>query len=237
MEAVPMSAQTKPATFVLVHGAWHGGWCWRKLTPMLQARGHRVFTPTLTGLGERAHLLSPAVDLMTHVKDIAAMLEYEDLKDVVLVGHSYGGMVIAGVAASAGTRLTQLVYLDAFLPENGKAVKDYAPPPPTREDGWRVPVPGVAPRFGVTDQNDIEWMEARLGDHPNKTFTDPAQSSADKNSSLRRSFIQCSKAPFFSEAAERAKRAGFRHRELFTAGHDAMITQPEALGTILMELL
>ena len=237
MEVVPMSAQSKSGTFVLVHGAWHGGWCWKKLTPLLQNRGHRVFAPTLTGLGERAHLLSPAVNLTTHIQDITAVLEYEDLRDVVLVGHSYGGMVIAGVAEKAAPRLTQLVYLDAFLPENGKAVKDYAPLNPTREDGWRVPVPGLPPRFGVTDKDDVAWMEARLGDHPNKTFTDPAQLSVDKKTSLRRSFIQCTKAPFFSEAAERAKREGFRFRELFVAGHDAMITQPRALAAILMDFL
>jgi hypothetical protein len=146
-------------------------------------------------------------------------------------------MVIAGVAEKAASRLAQLVYLDAFLPENGKAVKDYAPLNPTREDGWRVPVPGMPPRFGVTDQDDVAWMEARLGDHPNKTFTDPAQLSADGKRSLRRSYVQCTRAPFFSEAAERAKREGFRFSELFVAGHDAMITQPRALATLLFDLL
>ena len=126
VNAATALAQTKTVTFLLVHGAWHGGWCWKKLTPLLQVAGHQVFTPTLTGLGERSHLLSPAVDLTTHIQDITAVLEYEDLQDVVLVGHSYGGMVIAGVAEQAGARLAQLVYLDAFLPEDGKALKDYA---------------------------------------------------------------------------------------------------------------
>jgi pimeloyl-ACP methyl ester carboxylesterase len=237
MNATPASAQPKAVTFVLVHGAWHGGWCWKRLTPLLQAAGHQVFTPTLTGLGQRSHLLSAAVDLATHIRDISAVLEYEDLRDVILVGHSYGGMVIAGVAEQAGARLAQLVYLDAFLPEDGKAVKDYAALNPTRDDGWRVPVPGAAPRFGVTKERDIAWMEARLGDHPHKTFTEPARLSLEKNKSLRKSFVQCTKAPFFTEAAERAKRQGFRSRELFVAGHDAMITQPEALAKVLLELL
>jgi len=236
VNATAASAQSKAVTFLLVHGAWHGGWCWKKLTPLLRVAGHQVFTPTLTGLGERSHLLSPAVDLTTHIKDITAILEYEDLQDVVLVGHSYGGMVIAGVAETAGARLGQLVYLDAFLPENGKAVKDYAALNPTRDDGWRVPPPGSPPRFGVTNERDIAWMEARLGDHPNKTFTDPVRLSRD-NRSLPQSFIQCTKAPFFAEAAERAKRQGFRSRELFAAGHDAMITQPEALAKVLLELV
>jgi pimeloyl-ACP methyl ester carboxylesterase len=230
-------AQAKTVTFLLVHGAWHGGWCWKKLTPLLQVGGHQVFTPTLTGLGERSHLLSPAVDLTTHIKDITAVLEYEDLQKVVLVGHSYGGMVIAGVAEKAEARLAQLVYLDAFLPEDGKAVKDYAALNPTRDDGWRVPPPGKPPRFGVTNDRDIAWMEARIGDHPNYTFTEPVRLSPDKNKSLRQSFIHCTKAPFFSEAAERAKRQGFRSRELFAAGHDAMITQPEALAKVLLELV
>jgi pimeloyl-ACP methyl ester carboxylesterase len=237
MEAVRMSAQSKSATFVLVHGAWHGGWCWKKLMPLLQDGGHRVFAPTLTGLGERGHLLSPAIDLTTHVQDITAVLEYEDLREVILVGHSYGGMVISGVAETATRRLAQLVYLDAFLPQDGKAIKDYAPLNPTREDGWRVPVPGMPPRFGVTDKDDVAWMEARLGDHPAKTFADSLKLSADKTAMLGHSFIQCTKAPFFSEAAERAKREGFRFRELFAAGHDAMITQPRALADILLDLL
>jgi pimeloyl-ACP methyl ester carboxylesterase len=231
------SAQSKTVTFLLVHGAWHGGWCWKKLNPLLRAAGHQVFTPTLTGLGDRAHLLSADVNLTTHIKDITAVLEYEDLEQVVLVGHSYAGMVIAAVAEDAGARLAQLVYLDAFLPEDGKAVKDYAPLNPTRLDGWRVPVPGAPPRFGVTDNRDVAWMEARLGDHPNQSFTEPARLSRNTNTSLRQSYVQCTKAPFFAEAAERAKRQGFRSRELFAAGHDAMITQPEALAKVLLELL
>src|SRR3954471_5708155 len=163
VQSRPVSAQSKAMTFLLVHGAWHGGWCWRKLTPLLRAAGHQVLTPTLTGLGDRAHLLSAEVDLTTHIQDVSAVLEYEDLRDVVLVGHSYAGMVIAGVAEKARARLEQLVYLDAFLPEDGKAVKDFAPLNPTRDDGWRVPVPGAPPRFGVTDNRDVLWMEARLG--------------------------------------------------------------------------
>ena len=237
VNTAPLAAQPKTVTFVLVHGAWHGGWCWKKVTPLLRAAGYPVFTPTLTGLGERSHLISPAVDLTVHTQDIVAVLDYEDLHDVVLVGHSYGGMVITGVAEKAAGRLAQLVYLDAFLPENGKSVKDYAPLNPTREDGWRVPVPGAAPRFGVTDESDIGWMEKRLGDQPNKTFTEPIRMSNDMNRSVQRSFVQCTKAPFFSEAAERAKKNGFRFRELFAGGHDAMITKPELLANVLLELV
>ena len=118
-----------PATFVLVHGAWLGGWCWKKVTPLLRAAGQEVFAPTLTGLGERSHLFSPEVGLDTHIEDIIAVLEYEDLTDVILVGHSYAGMVIAGVAQKAAHRLAELVYLDSFLPESGKSLDDYLPAP------------------------------------------------------------------------------------------------------------
>jgi len=228
--------RAKKSTFVLVHGAWHGGWCWKKVTTLLRAAGHEVFTPTLTGLGERAHLLNPQIDLSTHVQDITAVLEYEDLNNVVLVGHSYGGMVIAGVEEKSGARLAHLVYLDAFLPENGKAVKDYAPLLPTRDDGWRVPPPGPPSAFGVTDERDVVWMTPRLGDHPHKTFTQPVQLSEDKNRTLAKTFIQCTKAPFFAEAGERARQRGFRYRELFSAGHDAMVTKPKELAKMLLEL-
>jgi pimeloyl-ACP methyl ester carboxylesterase len=112
-----------------VHGAWHGGWCWEKVTPLLTAAGHRVYTPTLTGLGDRAHLARPDVNLDTHIQDVVAFLEMEDLRDVMLVGHSYAGMVISAVAERARPRLRSLVYLDAFVPENGKRMIDYIPQP------------------------------------------------------------------------------------------------------------
>ncbi|MGH8724055.1 MAG: alpha/beta fold hydrolase, partial [Burkholderiales bacterium] len=110
-------------TFVLIHGAWHGGWCWRFVRPLL--KGHEVFAPSLTGLGERKHLVRADIGLDTHIEDVAALLEMEDLKDVVLVGHSYGGMVITGAAARAPARIQRLVYLDAFVPESGKCALEY----------------------------------------------------------------------------------------------------------------
>ena len=105
-------------TFVLIHGAWHGGWCWKKVSPILREAGHETYSPTLTGLGERSHLLSRDIDLNCHIQDVVNVLEYKGLKDVVLVGHSYAGMVITGVADRCPERLAQLVYLDAFAPQN-----------------------------------------------------------------------------------------------------------------------
>jgi len=227
----------RPATFVLVHGAWHGGWCWKKVSPLLRAAGHDVYAPTLTGLGERAHLLTPQVGLDTHIEDVVAVLEYEDLAGVVLVGHSYAGMVIAGVAQRVAARLTGLVYLDAFLPEDGKASTDYAPLPPARDDGWRVPPPGPPAAFGVTDERDAAWMASRIGDHPSRSFTQPVVLSAGETGAVGKAFIQCSNAPFFADAGRRARQQGFRYEELSAAEHDAMITQPDALARVLLALV
>ena len=235
MNRTASSEHDHPTTFVLVHGAWHGGWCWNKLTPLLRAAGHQVFTPTLTGLGERSHLLTSEVDLAIHIKDIALVLQYEDLQHVVLVGHSYGGMVIAGVAEALGTRVAQLVFLDAFLPESGKAVIDYAPMLPMRDDGWRVPVMGISRDFGVTEERDIAWTEPRLGDQPYRTLTQPVQLSAQMYESFPKTYIQLTEVPWFVEAAERAKRQGFRYYQLLGGGHDAMISQPNELSQILLE--
>ena len=228
--------RSEGATFVLVHGAWHGGWCWRKLVPLLRAAGHQVVTPTMTGLGERAHLLTADVDLETHVKDITAVIECDDLQRVVLVGHSYGGMVVTSVADRVASRIARVVYLDAFLPDAGKALEDYAPVPRTRDDGWRVPPPGPPSSWGVTDARDIAWMERRIGDQPVRTFTQPVTLSTASMAATRQTFIQCTKAPFFAEAAERAKRRGFQYHELWSAGHDAMITRPAELSRILVDL-
>ncbi len=124
----PVQAQTSPKTFVLVHGSWHGGWCWRRVADRLESKGHKVYTPTLTGVGERAHLMSAMITLDTHIIDVANVIKWENLDNVVLVGHSYAGFVISGVAEKAQSAIRSIVYLDAFLPENGDRVVDYSPP-------------------------------------------------------------------------------------------------------------
>src|SRR6516225_6895333 len=114
--------------FVLVHGAWHGGWCWRRVADRLRASGHLVFTPTLTGLGERSHLLRPDLDLDVHIADVINVIKWERLSDVVLCGHSYGGFVISGVAERAADLIRSIVFLDAFLPNSGDAIEDITGP-------------------------------------------------------------------------------------------------------------
>ena len=243
-EATPVDISRHPEklTFVLIHGAWHGGWCWKKVVPLLRAAGHEVFTPTLTGLGERVHLLAPEIDLTMHIDDVLGVLEYENLTNVVLVGHSYGGMVISGVAERASSRLARLVYLDAFLPEDGKALRDYAPGEVldetvnTRGDGWRLPSFMFAVDFGITDKEDADWVNARLGDQPYRTFTQPLHLAADSENNIRRAYILTTQDTFVPHAA-RARQEGFDYYELFSAAHDSMVTQPAALVDLFLNLV
>ena len=172
------------ATYVLVHGGGHGGWCYQRVARLLRTAGHEVYTPTLSGLGERSNLLSPRIDLDLHIRDVVAVLHYEDLHDVILVGHSYGGMVITGVADRAADRIGRIVYLDAANPENGQSLVDVAgpmieaDPPPGRRSStgssWccsRHPRPGLF--YGVTDPDDVAWMADRLTGHPWRCFEQP----------------------------------------------------------------
>ena len=122
-------AQTSAKTFVLVHGAWHGGWCWRRVSDLLEKKGHKVFAPTMTGLGERSHLLDPKVNLATHVTDIVNIITWEGLSDIVLVGHSYGGVIISGVAEQLREAIGSIVFLDAFVPESGDSLAAKASQP------------------------------------------------------------------------------------------------------------
>ena len=218
--------------FVLVHGAWHGGWCWTKVTKILRKEGFDVYTPTLTGLGERSHLLRPEIDLETHVTDVVSLLEFEDLHHVHLVGHSYGGMVISGVAERAASRLKTLTFLDAFLPDDQKALVEYVPKNDVFTTEWKLKPFGDAQAFGVVDPSDAAWVNKRLVEHPAKTFT---QKIKVTENSLDKGFILTSEAPWFLEAAERAKKRGFRFARLQDAGHDAMITRPGELAKTLIQ--
>jgi pimeloyl-ACP methyl ester carboxylesterase len=167
-------SSTAPKTFLVCHGAWSAGWAWKKMHPLMQAARHRLFAPSYTGLGERVHLANLSIDLETHIQDILNAIKYEDLRDIVLIGHSYGGMVATGVADRARDRIAQLIYLDAFVPEDGQSLFDLSEP--TREylqglakggDGWRVPPMSPPPD---TSPADIEWLTGRRVDMPIKCF-------------------------------------------------------------------
>ena len=232
------------ATFILVHGAWHGGWCWKKVSPLLEASGHQVYTPTLTGLGERSHLLAKEIDLEMHIQDIVSMLEYENLTEVILVGHSYGGMVITGVADKERKRLNHVVYLDAFLPENEKSLQDYVSISfeeiaKSKGNGWQVPLLGGSVEgLGIKEQADIDWMTARIGPQPLKTLTQPLHLSNPIDTSVKKTYIQLTdNRPHFNDSLNRARRQGLQIYSLLSGGHDAMVTQPVALTKIFNSLV
>lgn len=231
------------ATFILVHGSFHGNWCWRRLIPLLEEAGHEVWAPTLTGLAERSHLLSPEVDLATHTRDVTELLRFEDLEDVVLVGHSYGGMVITSVAAAEPARLGSLVYLDAYLPRTGESEIDLWPEAWVADgrkaiEGQALPVrdPPSAEMLGVEDPEDAAWVQARMTPHPLNTYTQPVPPPADpKAEPVPGAFIYCTEgalAELFGTFAQRARELGWPVHELAT-GHEAMVTMPEETAALL----
>ena len=224
-------------TFVLVHGAWHGGWKWRLVRALLQ--DHLTYAPSLTGLGERRHLARSDIDLDTHIEDIVSLLEMEDLRDVVLLGHSYGGMVITGAADRAPQRIRRLVYLDAFVPEDGKCLLDYAVPERAarmREEGERtgfVQPPPLA-LWGVTEPEHVAYATPRQGPHPYRTLSQPIRLSGNARD-IPRTFIYCSSpatGSFDQFAASYRDDPAWTFHELPT-GHDAMILMPERVAGIL----
>ncbi len=235
------------AVFILVHGGGHGGWCYQKVARVLREAGHDAYTPTLTGLGERSHLLHPGVDLETHIADVVGVMTYEDLHDVILVGHSYGGMVITGVADRARERIGQLVYLDAAHPIEGESLLMLAPAQiePTYAgartvDGVELvmwPMPGMGQFLGVTDPEDIAWTEAKLTPHPWKCFTQPLRLlNGDAAHRLPRININCTASLQNSPDDKRARQLeGDRNFEIDT-GHDLMITEPHKVADILLEI-
>lgn len=227
---------SKMTTYVLVHGSWHGGWCWKKLLPFLRQENLTVYTPTLTGLGERSHVVTPNTGLSVHIQDIVNLLEFEDLHEVILVGHSYGGMVITGVAEHS-ERLGKLVYLDGLVPEDGQSIFDLFR---SMEKDFKQSadrqglVPSWAPEdFGVTDPQDLAWMAPRLTPMPILTHAEKLHAPTMKAKMLPRSFIHCTQFGL-GAFGEKIRSEGGRVFTLNT-GHDAMITQPQAVAEILVQ--
>lgn len=233
-------------SFVLVHGAWHGGWCWVRVADRLRDAGHRVFTPTLTGLGDRAHLLSPAVGLETFIEDVVATLETEALTGTILVGHSYGGVPIAGAADRVPDRIAQLVFLDAMLPQNGQSILGLVAPELAAErrrqaqatSGGLTFPPPPASAFGVEAPDDVEWLERQLRPHPLRGYEDTLQLQHPFGNGRAITYIACTKpayAPLLPMHDYARRQPGWQYRELPT-GHDAMVTAPDALTSMLLAL-
>jgi pimeloyl-ACP methyl ester carboxylesterase len=229
------------ATFLICHGAWSAGWAWKKVRPLLRAAGHEVFTPTYSGLGERAHQSSRAISLDTHIADVLGVIECEDLKDIVLVGHSYGGMVATGVADRAPERIGRLVYLDAFVPENGQSLHDLVPDhhralqlegAAARGDGWLVP-PNPSPPD--TSPEDLAWITPRRRGQPLDTLTQKIVLT-NAGPAPPRAYIYCTRAPpedVFGRFARQFRSVpGWTYFEI-DASHSPNVTAPEALVRIL----
>ena len=234
-------------TLVLIHGGRQGSWSWKRVAPLLRAAGRTVYAPTLTGLADRGHLLAPTVDLDTHVEDVRALIEYEDLHDVVLVGHSYGGMVITALCETdARPRIGALVYLDALIPEPGDTAYDLMAPEITANlragvtrngDGWRVPARLGNGVFGLTDPDDIAWASARLSDQPAATYTARLRSDAAART-LPRHYIRFTAPAVIPEhVVDRARRdPSWRYSEV-AAPHAGPLSHPEEVTRALLDTL
>jgi pimeloyl-ACP methyl ester carboxylesterase len=229
-------------TFVLVHGAWHGGWCWRRVTDRLQKAGHTVFTPTLTGLGERSHLMRAGINLTTHVTDVVNVMKWERLTDIVLCGHSYGGMVIAGVAEQMAPAIRSIVFLDAFVPRNGEATQGLTSA--AVQEGVAAAVQrgdlGMPPRsseaFGV-NVADRAWVDSLCVPQPIGCFTEKIVLSGAGDRIARKTYIRAASYvnPGFDRALAAANAdASWRTYEV-PCGHDVMVDAPERLSEILLE--
>jgi pimeloyl-ACP methyl ester carboxylesterase len=228
------------ATFVVAHGAWSAGWAWKKMHPLMSQAGHRLVTPTYTGLGERAHLAHPDVDLEAHILDLLGVLRCEDLQGVILVGHSYGGMVATGIADRARERIAELVYLDAFAPKDGESALDLQPAERRDEmrerarahgDGWRVSPNPMPPD---TSEADRAWAEPRRIPHPIKTFEQRLRLQ-NGEPALPRHYIYCTRSgpgDVFRRFYDRARRESWQTYEI-DASHNPHITAPETLARLL----
>jgi pimeloyl-ACP methyl ester carboxylesterase len=235
------------AAFVLVHGAWHGAWCWSRILPLLRAAGHAAHAVTLTGTGERAHQLARDITLQTHVTDVVSVVVCEELDDVVLVGHSYAGLVITGAAdrllAQQAARLRHLVYIDAVVPHPGESWSTHQAPEQVAarlEGAAAHPRGALAPPdaalFGLTGA-DCDWVNRRQTPHPFGQYREPLPFDAARLAAVPRTFVDCTDPAWPSIAPMRRRvrsEPGWRVCEIAT-GHDAMVSAPQALAQMLLE--
>lgn len=238
------SSNPKPATFVLVHGAWSGGWCYGKVAALLRARGHTVFTPTLTGQGERSHLLTAGVNLTTHITDVVNVVHYEGLGEIVLAGHSYGGMVASGVADRIADRVAALVYLDAFLPEDGQSLFDINIPANTQRfvanagnhGGLAVPPPPAS--FFNVNAADAARVDALATPFPLAAMAERLSLTGAHNTVRKRVYAHGTVLPRespFKPFYERVKGDPAWTAHAFACGHHLMLDMPEETARVLEE--
>lgn len=242
--AAPSGTAGPRRDMVLMHGAWYGGWCWDRVIPLIERQGFTVTAPTLQGTAHRSGEAGPPVTLRMHADELQSILRSLDLRDVVLVGHSYGGMVVSLLAERERARIRKLVYLDAFVPEPGKRVIDYLLPLDRRaaivkvgtDTGFVPPVPARA--FGITDPADLVYVEERVTPQAFGTFAEPAALSLPAGQGLPRAYVACVEpaSGSFGQFAERIEKDSSWQFRALRAGHCAMITAPEQLAETLMDL-
>jgi pimeloyl-ACP methyl ester carboxylesterase len=236
--ATSAAAQTASKTFVLVHGAWGGGWLWRRVADQLTAKGHKVFTPTLTGLGERSHLIDAKINHATHITDIVNVVKWENLTSIVLVGHSSGGYVITGVAEQLEPAISSIVFLDAFMPENGQSLLDMGPLArniiaPAVQNGDIAVKP--APFALDVNDKDRAWVAALSTPQPIATFTDKISVTGARDRIAKKVYIRAKGTPSvpFDRYEAQAKAAGWHVHEL-PCRHMVMVDMPDELVELLV---
>lgn len=244
--AGPALARAETKTFVLVHGAWHGGWCWNRVRDLLTLNGHRVFTPTLPGLAEHSHMLSKSITLDTHIDDLANLFKWEDIDKAVLVAHSYGGWVVSGALEKIGRQVASVMFLDAFLPENGQAPRDLNPPAMKQELDAAIargeigrPAP-KAEFFQIIKPEDVAYVQAKMTPQPINTLTTPIRLTGARDRVPKKFYIRAPsfKMPPFDKFYETSKgdsKWSVTEIDPKESGHDVMIDAPARLTKLLEE--
>ncbi len=230
-------------TYVMVAGGWHGGWCWRRVSDFLEAKGHKVFTPTLTGIGERSHLCTADINLAVHIADVVNVIKWEGLEDIVLVGHSYAGFVIAGVAEQQRSKIASIVFIDSFVPENGDSLAKLASEPVRKAiaeaaEKGNVVLPAFPASGFRVNENDQAWVDAMCTPHPLATLRGEVSVTGELKRIGKKTYIRATGYPniAFDGYYNKLKDSeGWRTYQL-ASGHDPMIDMPEELGEILIEV-
>jgi pimeloyl-ACP methyl ester carboxylesterase len=233
--APSVEARARRATFVLVHGAWHGGWCWRRVADRLTEKRHYVVAPTLSGVGERSHLAGDAIDLTTQINDVVNEIKWKDLDGVVLVGHSYGGCVITGVAEQIRERIAAIVYLDAFLPRDGESLSDMLGPARVWPEHLAPPIPAEV--FKVNEK-DRAWVNSKMTPHPVRCFTEKLKVTGANQAIAKKLYVRALdfENPPFDAALERCRQDASWQTATMKCGHDIMLDQPAELAAMLEKL-
>jgi len=232
--AAVMAQQAASATFVLVPGAWHGAWCYRRVAKLLSRGGHDVHALTLTGLAERSHLASDAVNMTTHIQDVVNFVKWENLSGIVLVGHSYGGLVITGAAEEIGPQISSIVYLDAFIPENGQSMADIVKRP-LPSTGFAPPFPAKAMKVNAKDE---AWVDAKMSPQPINTYQQKLSLTGAYMRVPKKTYVRTTEfnQPIFQKHYEELKLKPDWQTFAMNCGHDLMIDDPDQLANILVKV-